>query len=249
MGSASHDIMPTQQQENRPSSVANAATQDTTGALSLPVQSDSSFDDDDDDSVVAKTSRQVAVNGKADITESSSKTSLAGTVPSLSDNDTETQDSSIAARRPHTETTCRWTSFDIETSPSPTKKRRVHSEGHVWDGFVRRGARLKGFLEDAMQLVATSHHVVVSDSDGNDKGTGEKGSDTTAAAMRQSERNHAADIARERTAECMILQKVRAAKIRLKLNAVSDLLDSHIARFPYRPFYRNSKRPRPLQLP
>jgi len=178
-----------------PQQATNAAMeQDTTGhgTLSLPVQSDSSSDDDDS---VDKTSRGMDDNAdKEESTKSRGDMTL----------DKDAMEEKEATGGPTNTTTrrntanSRMTSFDIETSPAPPKKRRVYSEGHVWDAFVRRGAKLKGFLEDAMQLAALS-----------DVDTGEKTPSIT-AVMRQptAEHNHAADIAREKTAECMILEKV-----------------------------------------
>lgn len=121
---------------------------------------------------------------------------------SSSEEDDESVDESAAKSRNdgHQVTTTRSvvTSFDIETS-SPTKRRRVHSAGR-WDGFVRRGTRLKGLLGDAMQLAASSSsaNVVVVDD----------GTTPETTVMRPEAHNHAADIAREKTRQCMILEKV-----------------------------------------
>ena len=148
--------------------------QDTTGHndTTLSLPSQSDSSSDDDDSV-EKTSGVVNDENKEE--ESSTKTTRRTASSRLS-------------------------SFDIETS-SPTKKRRVHSN-LKWDSFVRRGARLKGLLEDAMQLAST-----------NSARESDNVTTTLVTPMRQAtvttaEHNHAADIAREKTAENIILQRV-----------------------------------------
>lgn len=170
---------------------ANAAASNT---LSLLVQSDSSDDDDDDDSV-EKTSTGVA---NATITDKECRSTKSLADASLFANKDES--SKKTHRRRLSNNARSMTSFDIEeTSPSPTKKRRVHSEhqkggsGHVWDGFVRRGTCLKGLFQDAMQLAASHQEGVVSDGD-------EEGEVDMRRRMTSEQHNHAADIAREKTA-------------------------------------------------
>lgn len=157
------------------------------GILTLPEQSDSSVSEDDD--TVEKTST---------LLDKDSAPTKRSNTSNDNNGDVVMVQESLTIKPPTQHSTRRTvTSFDIESSPSPTKKRRVHSDhqGHVWDGFVRKGARLKGFLEDAAMHLASHHH-------SSSTATSDNQDDTAAMRQQQSEQlhNHAADIAREKTA-------------------------------------------------
>lgn len=193
------------------SSNAAATEKDTTGTLSLPAQSDSSSEEDDDSTTVDMTGNE-----------------------STKRHDKPTNNTGQGMT--HSSTV---TAFDIESS-SPTKRRRVHSAAASgdgrWDAFVRRGARLKGFLGEAMQVVAASNVASVSDEDT---------AETT--VMRPEAYNHAADIAREKTRECMILEKVRGMTMHFRVCEYHHCLTYSCLCIHYS--YRKSKRRKPMQLP
>jgi hypothetical protein len=106
---------------------------------------------------------------------------------------------------------------------SPTKKRRVHSHHHhhhhhhhqqqQWNAFVRQGTSLKGLLGNVLQLATTSTSTsaaaaaAAASSSDEDIPTTRDG-ETALLEMRPLHQ-HAADLAREKTRECMILEKVR----------------------------------------
>lgn len=125
---------------------------------------------------------------------------------------------------------------------SPTKKRRVHShhsQNQQWNAFVRQGTSLKGLLGDVLQLATTNTTTTFEEED-------------TAMEMRPlvppssaQEHLHAADVAREKTRECMILEKVR------KCDIVYTVLHPYFIYIYILTLYsyRNSKRPRPMRPP
>jgi hypothetical protein len=104
------------------------------------------------------------------------------------------------------------TNQSLQTAHCPPTMTSMHNTfppfgNNAWDDFVRKGSRLKNFVEDALQLVSCEHHGAASRKrplfeDLDD--------DEPAKRSRVMEiGNHAADLAIEKTSECMILQKVR----------------------------------------
>ena len=93
----------------------------------------------------------------------------------------------------------------------PTMTDMLHAHppfgNNAWDDFVRKGSRLKSFVEEALQLVSCEHHGAESQKrpllDDLDNEEPAKRSRVMEIG------NHAADLAMEKTSECMILQKVR----------------------------------------
>lgn len=81
----------------------------------------------------------------------------------------------------------------------------------AWDDFVRKGSRLKNFIEDTLQLVTCKDGV-----EGRERPLLIDISLSPAKRARRMDlttTSHAADLAREKTAECMILQQVSAMHI------------------------------------
>lgn len=189
-----------------------------TDAVVLPAQSDSSSSDDDDDDEEEQhgdspLNRTKTMEEQVDGTESSAPSVPQdrrrghANMPSLLDNDESKNDENES---PITTTT-----FDIELSSSPTKKRRLSPSSSersstsvvVWDGFVRKGTRLKGFLDEALHLVTNS--LVPSTETNDDTTTPPVVRPLSVNTPRRRQHDHVlADIAREKTVECMILQKV-----------------------------------------
>jgi hypothetical protein len=179
--------------------ITETIKQQDDSAVLLPAQSESSSDEEQE------SPKKSSGGNKTEDTNASSRPRA---MSSLFDDQDDEEDTTSQTHNPRSRKDGErhhQASFDIETSP--TKRRRLtSSEPHVWDGFVRKGARLKGFLDDALHLVATGFQQSDDDSSSSEKRIEE------APTPRQSRGNHAADIAREKTAECMILQKVSANK-------------------------------------
>ena len=96
--------------------------------------------------------------------------------------------------------------------PSPCKAKPLPCPGNkAWDDFVRKGSRLKNFIEDTLQLVTCKDGV-----EGRERPLLIDISLSPAKRARRMDlttTSHAADLAREKTAECMILQQVSAMHI------------------------------------
>jgi hypothetical protein len=112
---------------------------------------------------------------------------------------------------------------DASLSSPITKKRRVHShhhhqhQQHQWNAFVRQGTSLKGLLGNVLQLATTSTSTAAaSSSSDEDIPTTRDGETALLERMRPLHHQHAADLAREKTRECMILEKVRILVLHLK---------------------------------
>jgi len=91
----------------------------------------------------------------------------------------------------------------------PSPKQNYSVNNNAWDDFVRKGSRLKNFVEDALQLVACIDGREarkrplledILDEDDDD-------STPTKRARFMDAGAHAADLAKEKTAECILLQK------------------------------------------
>jgi hypothetical protein len=192
--------------------------QQVDSAVLLPAQSDSSSDeeqgspnDDDDDDKEEKESPKKSNGGNK--TKATNPSSRPRAVASLFHDQADEEDTTCQTHMPRSRNDevqhHHQASFDIETFPAKKRRRLVaSSEPHVWDGFVRKGARLKGFLDDALHLVAIGFQPS-NDCDDDDSSSSEKRI-KEAPASRQLQGDHSADIAREKTAECFILQKVSA---------------------------------------
>jgi hypothetical protein len=203
---------------------AETIPQQEDSAILLPAQSDSSSDEEEEPPGDSSGDKN---------TDNTEASSLPRAMASCLDHDEEdtTQPHKPRSRKEGEE---RSAFFDIEASP--TKKRRLFAgEPHVWDGFVRKGARLKGFLDDALHLVATGFQA-------NDEGACERRIEEM-PTLRQPQEDHAADIAREKTAECMILQKVSAKEQRDGNVCIVLTIYGSLS------LLRNLRKPRLTQLP
>jgi len=125
----------------------------------------------------------------------------------------------------------------VHTNTKHHRSHRRHSmppSTHKWDDFVRQGTRLKTLFQDAMQHVKSN--VLSGD---NNKRPRERDDDEE-SPLRQRRRieepDHTADLAREKTAEVILLQRVRAIwkavpRYFLDTSLIKSLL-----------FYRNSRK-------
>jgi hypothetical protein len=181
---------------------------------SSPVPSNASSDQDDDESVVVLRQEEEKENGKHHLVASVNDASLSSPI---------------------------------------TKKRRVHSHHHhqqqlhQWNAFVRQGTSLKGLLGNVLQLATTSTSTAASSSSSSsdeDIPTTRDGETAPLLErMRPLHHQHAADLAREKTRECMILEKVRILVLHLKFYYCYILLTLFCK------IYRNSNKPRPTPPP
>lgn len=104
---------------------------------------------------------------------------------------------------------------------------RLAVHAHTWDGFVRQGTRLKTFLDDTMQKVRDSfpggekRPLLAGSEDGD-------GQEPPRQRRRVGELDHTADLAREKTAEVMQLQRVSSkAGLMIVTVLVSRVCESH----------------------
>ena len=96
---------------------------------------------------------------------------------------------------------------DDQSNPPESSLLQERPGNKAWDDFVRKGSRLKNFMEDALQLATCKDRV-----ESCERPLIEE--DIIQSPAKRARRvnltvsSHAADLAREKTAECMILQQV-----------------------------------------
>jgi hypothetical protein len=139
------------------------------------------------------------------------------------------QGSSSSNRRRHTLSTA---TIGTATATGSAASSNKH---YAWDDFVRQGTRLKTFLDDAMHHVKKNTTKLVgskrqrSNSDGNDAGDDDNdnddGDDDSPRPLRRrrvEENDYTAELAREKTEQVMLLQRV--SECEYEVNGCSSAL-------------------------